>query len=94
MFFHQYFPNGIIILPAEKKIKMTTVDFKLSLPDQLRKEAEAAGLLRPKAIERLLRDEIRRRVDNFFAAADRLAALDLPLLTDEEIRQEIHLARR
>src|SRR3989304_2520383 len=54
MFFHQYFPNGIIILPTEKKVKMTTVDFKLSLPDQLRKEAEAAGLLSPKAIERLL----------------------------------------
>jgi hypothetical protein len=95
MFFHQYFPNGIIILPAEKKVKMTTVDFKLSLPDQLRKEAEAAGLLSPKAIERLLREEIRRRhVDSFLAATDRLAALDLPLLTDEEIALEIHLARK
>ena len=74
---------------------MTTVDFKLSLPDQLRKEAEAAGLLSPKAIERLLREEIRRRhVDSFLAAADRLAALDLPLLTDEEIALEIHLARK
>jgi hypothetical protein len=74
---------------------MTTLDFKLSLPDQLRKEAEAAGLLSPKAIERLLREEIRRRhVDNFFAAADRLAALDLPLLTDEEIQKEVHLARK
>jgi hypothetical protein len=74
---------------------MTSVDFKLSLPDQLRKEAEAAGLLSPKAIERLLREEIcRRRMDDFFAAADRLAALDLPLLTDEEIQEEIHLARR
>ena len=74
---------------------MTTVDFKLSLPDQLRKEAEAAGLLSPKAIERLFREEVRRRhVDSFLAAADRLAALDLPLLTDEEIALEIHLARK
>jgi hypothetical protein len=74
---------------------MTTVDFKLSLPDQLLKEAKEAGLLSPKSIERLLREEIRRRhVDNFFAAADRLAALNLPLLTDEEIAQEIRLARR
>ena len=74
---------------------MTTVDFKLSLPDQLRKEAEAAGLLSPKAIERLLRDEIRRRrVDSFFAAADRLTALGLPLLTDEEIAHEIYLTRK
>lgn len=74
---------------------MLTVDFKLSLPDQLREEAEAAGLLNPKAIERLLREEIRRRrMDNFFAAADRLAALGLPLLSDEEIAQEIRLTRR
>jgi hypothetical protein len=81
---YNHFTNG-------KKVKMTMVDFKLSLPDQLRKEAEAAGLVSPKAIERLLREEIRRRrVDNFFAAADRLAALGLPVLSDEEIAQEIH----
>jgi hypothetical protein len=74
---------------------MTTLDFKLSLSDRLRKEAEAAGLLSPKAIERLLREEIRRRrVDNLFAAADRLAALDLPALTDDEIAQEIRKVRK
>ncbi|MFZ1042172.1 MAG: hypothetical protein WAN58_12780, partial [Anaerolineales bacterium] len=65
------------------------------LPDQLRKEAEAAGLLSPKAIERLLREEIRRRrVDNLFAAADRLSALDMPALTDDEIMQEIRKTRK
>lgn len=73
---------------------MATVDFKLSLPDQLLKEAAEAGLLSPESMERLLREEIRRRVDNFFASADRLAALDLPVLSDEEIAQEIRLARR
>ena len=74
---------------------MNTLDFKLSLPDQLRKEAEAAGLLSPKAIERLLREEIRRRrVDNLFAAADRLSALDLAALTDDEIMQEIRKTRK
>ena len=74
---------------------MTTLDFKLSLSDRLRKEAEAAGLLSPKAIERLLREEIRRRrVDNLFAAADRLSALDLPPLTDDEIAQEIRKIRK
>jgi hypothetical protein len=71
------------------------LDFKLSLSDRLRKEAEAAGLLSPKAIERLLREEIRRRrVDNLFAAADRLSALDLPPLTDDEIAQEIRKIRK
>jgi hypothetical protein len=74
---------------------MATVDLKLSLPEQLLKEAEEAGLLNPTSIERLLREEIRRRrVDNFFAVADRLAELDLPILSDEEITEEIHLARR
>ena len=74
---------------------MNTLDFKLSLPDQLRKEAEAAGLLSPKAIERLLREEIRRRrVDNLFAAADSLSALDMPALTDDEIMQEIRKTRK
>ena len=74
---------------------MATVDFKLSLPEQLLKEAEEAGLLTPESMERLLREEIRRRrADNFLAAADRLATLDLPILSDEEIAQEIRLARR
>jgi hypothetical protein len=75
--------------------KMATVDLRVSLPDQLLREAEEAGLLNPESIERLLREEIRRRrVDNFFAAADRLAALDLPMLSEEEIAQEIGLVRK
>ena len=74
---------------------MATVDLRLSLSDQLRKEAEEAGLLSPESIERLLREEIRRRrMNNLFAAADRLAALDFPVLTEEEIAQEIRLSRR
>ncbi|MEW5939823.1 MAG: hypothetical protein AB1750_09200 [Chloroflexota bacterium] len=74
---------------------MSTFDFKLTLPEKLRKEAETAGLLNPSSIERLLRDEIRRRrVDKMFAAADRLASLDLPPMTDEEIEAEIRSARR
>ena len=73
---------------------MATVDLKLSLPEQLLKEAEEAGLLNQESIERLLREEIRRRrVDNFFAVADRLAELDLPILSEEEIAEEIRLAR-
>ena len=74
---------------------MATVDFKLSLSEKFRQEAEKAGLLTPKAIERLLREEIRRRqADNFFAAADRLAALDLPALSDAEVEAEIQKARK
>jgi hypothetical protein len=91
---NSFFPEWYNRAINRKQVKMTTLDFKLSLSDQLRKEAEAAGLLSPKAIERLLREEIRRRrVDNLFAVADRLAALDLPVLTDDEIMQEIRMAR-
>ena len=88
---------------------MANVDFKLSLPENLRQEAEKAGLLTPRAIESLLRQEIRRRrMDGLFAAADRpvavvvdldmpadrLAALDVPVLTDAEIESEIRKARK
>ena len=73
---------------------MVTVDIKLSLPETLLKDAQSAGLLSPTALERLLQEEVRRRrVDNLFAAADRLAALGLPPLTDKEITEEISLAR-
>ena len=68
--------------------------FKLTLPDKLAREAQAAGLLQPQAIERLLRAEIRRRrIDKLFDAADRLAALDVPPMTPDEIETEIKTVR-
>ena len=46
---------------------MTQFDIHLALPDGLAQEAEAEGLLTPQAIERLLREEVRRRrVDELF----------------------------
>jgi len=52
-------------------------------------------LLNLKAIEQLLWAEIRRwRVDGLFAAADRLAELDLPPLSDDEIELEIDRTRK
>ncbi len=73
---------------------MIQLELKLSLPDALAQEAERAGLLTPRALEEMLREQVRRRrVDDFFAAADRLAALDLPPLTDEEVEAEIAAAR-
>ncbi|MFZ5910801.1 MAG: hypothetical protein ACOYYU_12370 [Chloroflexota bacterium] len=74
---------------------MVTVDIKLSLPEPLLKDAQAAGLLSPAVIERLLQEEVRRRrVDNLFAAMDRLAALDVQPMSDKEITEEIRLARK
>lgn len=66
----------------------------LTLPDNLAREAEANGLLKPEFIASLLRAEIRRRrINKLFAAADRLADLDEPL-TDAEIEAEIAASRR
>ena len=66
----------------------------LTLPDNLAREAEANGLLKPEFIASLLRTEIRRRrVNKLFAAADRLADLDTPV-TDAEIEAEIAASRR
>ena len=73
---------------------MVTFDLKLRLPDDLLREAQSAGLLTPEAIENLLREEIRRqRVENLFAAADRLAAAELPALSLEEVEAEITALR-
>ncbi len=74
---------------------MRTLDLTLQLPDELAREAEATGLLKPKAIEYLLRQEIRRRqADGLFDAADRLASLDLPPLTAAEVEAEIAAVRQ
>jgi hypothetical protein len=71
-----------------------SAELKISLPDNLAREAEASGLLTPEAIESLLRDESRRRrVDQLFNAADRLANLDMPTLTESEVETEIEAAR-
>ena len=73
---------------------MCALELKLTLPDNLAREAEAGGLLTPQAIETLLREEIRRRrVDKLFNAADRLANLDTPPMTESEIQAEIQAVR-
>lgn len=66
----------------------------LTLPDNLAREAEANGLLKPEFIASLLRTEIRRRkINKLFAAADRLADLGSPV-TDAEIEAAIADYRR
>jgi hypothetical protein len=72
-----------------------STELKVTLPDGLAREAEASGLLTPEAIEALLREEIRRRrVNRLFDAADRLADLDAPPLTEAEVEAEIEAVRR
>jgi predicted RNase H-like HicB family nuclease len=70
------------------------VQLDLKLPDSLAREAQAAGLLTPQAIEQLLREEIRRRrVGQLSEAADRQAALDVPPQTEAETEAEIQAVR-
>ena len=72
-----------------------STELKLTLPDGLAREAEASGLLTPEAIEALLREEIRRRrINRLFDAADGLADLDSPPLTEAEVEAEIEAVRR
>lgn len=71
---------------------MTTV--QIELPDQLAEEARRAGLLTQEAIERLMRDAIRRQaLVELKQAMDRMAAVEGPEMTPEEIVQEIKAAR-
>ncbi len=70
-------------------------EFTITLPDALAKDAQAAGLLEPRAIERLLREAIRQRAaDELLEAMDKLAALNLPPMSDDEIQAEIEAVRR
>jgi hypothetical protein len=73
---------------------MAMQELTVTLPEGLAREAQAIGLLRPEALERLLREEIRRRrTEQLFAAADGLAGVDLPPLTEAEVTAEIQAAR-
>ena len=54
----------------------------------------ALSLLEALALERMLRDELKRtRMEQLFTAANRRAAQDLPALTEAEVEQEIQAAR-
>lgn len=71
-------------------------ELKLTLPDRLAREAREAGLLRPRAIQRLLREAMRRRAAarEFLSVADRVAAAGVPPMSEEEIQAEVDAARK
>lgn len=73
---------------------MPAIQLELILPDNIARQAEGAGLLTPDGVRKLLEAELRRRsVDRFFDTADRLADLDLPSLSEDEIQAEIDAVR-
>lgn len=74
---------------------MISIDIKLILPDDLAREAADRGLLTAEALQQLLDTEVarRRKLDQLAMTMDRLAALDLPPLSDEDLNAEIKAAR-
>jgi post-segregation antitoxin (ccd killing protein) len=73
---------------------MTTLELKLSLPDRLAEEAQAAGLLTSEAIESMLRETLRRQhVEELRQAMATLAAADIPPMSIEEIEAEVKAYR-
>lgn len=73
---------------------MTTVQLTLNIPDSLAQAANNAGLLKPAAIETLLRQAVRHQaVDELFAAADKLLGSETPAMTLEEIQEEVNAVR-
>lgn len=71
-------------------------ELKVTLPDRLAREAREAGLLSPKAIQRLLREAMRRRAAarEFLSVADRVAAAGVRPLSQEEIQAEVSAVRK
>lgn len=73
---------------------MTILEVKLNLPDQLAQEAQAAGLLAPEVLARLVREALRvRRGKRLMTAREKLAEEPLPPMTTEEIQAEIDAYR-
>lgn len=74
---------------------MTTVELKLSLPDELAEEVRAAGLLTSETVEALLKVALRaKRAQAFFEAADAFAAAQLPPMSMQEIQAEVEAVRQ
>ena len=74
---------------------MTTLELKLTLPVQLAKKAKAAGLLKPEAIEKLLREQLRRQAgEELQAMMDKLADTNIPPMSIDEIQAEVNAVRK
>ncbi len=73
---------------------MTELELKLSLPDQIADQAKAAGLLTSEAIERLVREAIRKAAAQRFIEAGRLLREPGgPDITEAELESELKAVR-
>lgn len=72
---------------------MTTLELTLNLPDDLAQRAKDAGLLSNEAIEKLLREQLRRQAgEELRAMLDRAQSTGAPM-TEDEVQAEIDAYR-
>lgn len=73
---------------------MTELELKLSLPDRLANQAKAAGLLTSEAIERLVRQAIRKAAaERLLEYGRRLHEPGTPEITEAELESELKAVR-
>ena len=73
---------------------MTELELKLSLPDSLANQAKAAGLLTSEAIERLVREAIRKAAaERLVEFGKRLREPGSPEITEAELEAELRAVR-
>jgi hypothetical protein len=72
---------------------MTTLELTLNLPDDLAQRAKDAGLLSNEAIEKLLREQLRRQAgEELRTMLDRVQSTGTPM-TEDEVQAEIDASR-
>lgn len=69
---------------------MTTFELTLNLPDELASKAQAAGLLNSGAIEKLLREQLRKQAgEELRVLLNKVDASGIPPMSEDEIQAEI-----
>jgi hypothetical protein len=73
---------------------MTTLELTLNLPDDLASKAQAAGLLSSEAIEKLLREQLRKQAgQDLRVMLNKVDASSVPPMSADEIQVEIEAYR-
>lgn len=73
---------------------MITLEFTLELPDRLARDAQAAGLLTPRALRAMLKDAVQRRAAQaLLAGAARGSAAGTKPLSMKNIQAEVATVR-
>ena len=73
---------------------MTTLEVTLDLPDRMARDAQAAGLLTPKALREMLRDTMRRHAAQaLLAGATRASKAGSKPMSMRELQAEVNSTR-